>query len=107
MITKKSFLDERKLEIYEQDLVNDTDILILIVYCVQRDKGVWEFPAPQIINTTLYEKYKTQYDEQIAGFRNDCGGTSDASIVNSELLDIKEQLDAMQEVLDALLFGEV
>ena len=58
MIIKNGHLDERKLEIYEEDLVNDSEILVLVVYCVQRNGGVWEMPSPQIINPSLYFAYK-------------------------------------------------
>ena len=37
MILKNKFLDERKLEIYEEDLINDSEVLVLVVYCVKRD----------------------------------------------------------------------
>ena len=62
MKIKNGFLDERKLEIYEEDLVNDTEILVLVVYCVRRDdSAIWEMPSPQIFNSSLYEKYKKSF----------------------------------------------
>ena len=53
MLLKNGFLDERKLEIYEEDFINNSEVLVLIVYCVKRDGGVWEMPSPQIFNENL------------------------------------------------------
>ena len=58
MLLRNRFLDERKLEIYEEDFINNTEVLVLIVYCVKRDEGMWEMPSPQIFNEILYNKYK-------------------------------------------------
>ena len=41
MLLKNRFLDERKLEIYEEDFINNSEVLVLIVYCVKRDGGMW------------------------------------------------------------------
>ena len=107
MIIKNKFLDERKLEIYEEDLVNDTEILVLVVYCVRRDDNVWEMPSPQIFNSSLYAKYKDKYDEQVTAFRNDCSGASDASLIENRFSSIEEQMEIMQDAFDELLFMEV
>lgn len=104
MKIKNSFLDERKLEIYEEDLVNDTEILVLVVYCVRRDDNVWEMPSPQICNSSLYAKYKDKYDEQVTAFRNDCAGVSDASLIENRFTNIEEQMEIMQDAFDELLF---
>ena len=105
MIIKNKFLDERKLEIYEEDLVNDTEILVLVVYCVRRDNSnVWEMPSPQIFNSSLYAKYKDKYDEQVTAFRNDCVGVSDASLIENRFTNIEEQMEIMQDAFDELLF---
>ena len=104
MKIKNSFLDERKLEIYEEDLVNDTEILVLVVYCVRRDDNVWEMPSPQICNSSLYAKYKDKYDEQVTAFRNDCSGVSDASLIENRFTNIEEQMEIMQDAFDELLF---
>ena len=108
MIIKNKFLDERKLEIYEEDLVNDTEILVLVVYCVRRDdSNIWEMPSPQIFNSSLYAKYKDKYDEQVTAFRNDCAGTSDVSLIESRFTDIEMQMEIMQMAFDELLLKEV
>ena len=104
MKIKNSFLDERKLEIYEEDLVNDTEILVLVVYCVRRDDNVWEMPSPQIFNSSLYAKYKDKYDEQVTAFRNDCAGVSDVSLIENRFTNIEEQMEIMQDAFDELLF---
>ena len=105
MKIKNSFLDERKLEIYEEDLVNDTEILVLVVYCVRRDDNVWEMPSPQICNSSLYEKYKDKYDEQVTAFRNDCSGVSDASLIENRFLVLEEEMEIMQTAFDEFLLS--
>ena len=106
MIIKNSFLDERKLEIYEEDLVNDTEILVLVVYCVRRDdSAIWEMPSPQIFNSSLYEKYKDKYDEQVTAFRNDCSGVSDASLIENRFLVLEEEMEIMQTAFDEFLLS--
>ena len=107
MLLRNRFLDERKLEIYEEDFINNTEILVLVVYCVKRDGGMWEMPSPQIFNETLYNKYKDKYDEQIIAFRNDCAGTSDVSLIESRFKDIEMQMEIMQQAFDGLLLGRV
>lgn len=104
MLLRNRFLDERKLEIYEEDFINNSEILVLIVYCVKRDEGMWEMPSPQIFNENLYKKYKDKYDEQIIAFRNDCAGTSKASLIENRFTDLESQIEIMQNVLDELLF---
>ena len=106
MILKNKFLDERKLEIYEEDLVNDTEILVLVVYCVRRDdSAIWEMPSPQIFNSSLYEKYKDKYDEQVTAFRNDCSGVSDASLIENRFLVLEEEMEIMQTAFDEFLLS--
>ena len=107
MLLRNRFLDERKLEIYEEDFINNTEALVLVVYCVKRDGGMWEMPSPQIFNETLYNKYRDKYDEQIIAFRNDCAGTSDASLIESRFTDIEMQMEIMQQAFDGLLLGRV
>ena len=107
MLLRNRFLDERKLEIYEEDFINNTEVLVLIVYCVKRDEGMWEMPSPQIFNENLYNKYKDKYDEQITAFRNDCAGTSDVSLIESRFADIEMQMEIMQMAFDKLLLKEV
>ena len=106
MIIKNKFLDERKLEIYEEDLVNDTEILVLVVYCVRRDdSAIWEMPSPQIFNSSLYAKYKDKYDEQVTAFRNDCAGVSDASLIENRFLVLEEEMEIMQTAFDEFLLS--
>lgn len=105
MLLKNKFLDERKLEIYEEDLINNTEVLVLVVYCVKRDGGMWEMPSPQIFNENLYNKYKDKYDEQVTAFRNDCSGTSDASLIESRFTNIESQMEIMKTAFDELLLG--
>ena len=103
MLLRNKFLDERKLEIYEEDLINDSEVLVLIVYCVKRDGGMWEMPSPQIFNENLYNKYKDKYDEQVTAFRNDCSGTSDASLIENRFENIESQMEIMKTAFDELL----
>ena len=105
MLLKNKFLDERKLEIYEEDLINDSEVLVLVVYCVKRDGGMWEMPSPQIFNENLYNKYKDKYDEQVVAFRNDCSGTSDASLIENRFENIESQMEIMKTAFDELLLG--
>ena len=105
MLLKNRFLDERKLEIYEEDLINDSEVLVLVVYCVKRDGGMWEMPSPQIFNENLYNKHKDKYDEQVTAFRNDCSGTSDASLVENRFENIESQMEIMKTAFDELLLG--
>ena len=107
MLLRNRFLDERKLEIYEEDFVNNSEVLVLIVYCVKRDEGMWEMPSPQIFNENLYNKYKDKYDEQVIAFRNDCAGTSDISLIENRFTDIEMQMEIMQMAFDELLLGGV
>ena len=105
MLLKNRFLDERKLEIYEEDLINDSEVLVLVVYCVKRDGGMWEMPSPQIFNENLYNKHKDKYDEQVTAFRNDCSGTSDASLIENRFENIESQMEIMKTAFDELLLG--
>ena len=105
MLLKNKFLDERKLEIYEEDFINNTEVLVLIVYCVKRDGGMWEMPSPQIFNENLYNKSKDKYDEQVTAFRNDCSGTSDSSLIESRFENIESQMEIIKTAFDELLLG--
>ena len=79
MITQYGSLDERRFSIYEYDMVNNEQILIATVYCIRRDNGMWELPAPQIFNEVIYNNNKAQYEAAIQAFRNDCVGSIDES----------------------------
>ena len=92
MLTEFSSLDERCLTIYEYDMVNGGKALILKVYCTKRDNGVWELPAPQIFNSTVYQANRASYDEAVQAFRNDCTGSVDesTSVILNEIESLKQ-----------------
>ena len=92
MVTEFNSLDERCLSIYEYDMVNGGKALILKVYCTKRDNGVWELPAPQIFNKTVYEANKVSYDDAVQAFRNDCVGSVDesTSVILNEIESLKQ-----------------
>ena len=92
MLTEFNSLDERCLSIYEYDMVNGGKALILKVYCIKRDNGVWELPAPQIFNSTVYQANRASYDEAVQAFRNDCTGSVDesTSVILNEIESLKQ-----------------
>ena len=92
MLTEFNSLDERCLTIYEYDMVNGGKALILKVYCIKRDNGVWELPAPQIFNDTVYQANRTTYDNAVQAFRNDCVGSVDesTSVILNEIESLKQ-----------------
>ena len=92
MLTEFNSLDERCLTIYEYDMVNGGKALILKVYCTKRDNGVWELPAPQIFNNTVYQNNKLSYDQAVQAFRNDCVGSVDesTSVILNEIESLKQ-----------------
>ena len=92
MLTEFNSLDERCLSIYEYDMVNGGKALILKVYCIKRDNGVWELPAPQIFNNTVYQNDKVNYDKAVQAFRNDCVGSVDesTSVILNEIESLKQ-----------------
>ena len=92
MITEYNSLDERCLSIYENDMINGGKVLILKVYCTKRDNGVWELPAPQIFNSSVYQANRASYDEAVQAFRNDCVGSVDesTSVILNEIESLKQ-----------------
>ena len=92
MLTEFNSLDERCLSIYEYDMINGGKALILKVYCVKRDNGVWELPAPQIFNSSVYQANRASYDEAVQAFRNDCMGSVDesTSVILNEIESLKQ-----------------
>ena len=92
MLTEFNSLDERCLTIYEYDMVNGGKAIILKVYCIKRNNGVWELPAPQIFNNTVYQNNKTNYDNAVQAFRNDCVGSVDesTSVMLNEIESLKK-----------------
>ena len=97
MLTEFNSLDERCLTIYEYDMVNGGKAIILKVYCTKRNNGVWELPAPQIFNNTVYQANRTSYDEAVQAFRNDCMGSVDES--TSAILNEIESLKQDNEMI--------
>ena len=97
MLTEFNSLDERCLSIYEYDMVNGGKALILKVYCVKRDNGVWELPAPQIFNSSVYQANRASYDDAVQAFRNDCMGSVDES--TSAILNEIESLKQDNEMI--------
>ena len=92
MLTEYDNLDERSLSIYEYDMVNGGKVIILKVYCTKGNDGVWELPAPQIFNKTVYEANKVSYDDAVQAFRNDCLGSVDesTSVILTEIDSLKK-----------------
>lgn len=92
MLTEFNSLDERSLSIYEYDMVNGGKALILKVYCTKRDNGVWELPAPQIFNSSVYQANKASYDDAVQAFRNDCLGSvnESSSVILTEIDSLKK-----------------
>ena len=97
MVTEYNSLDERSLSIYEYDMINGGKALILKVYCVKRDNGVWELPAPQIFNSSVYQANRASYDDAVQAFRNDCMGSVDES--TSTILNEIESLKQDNEMI--------
>lgn len=92
MITQYGSLDERRFSIYEYDMVNNEQVLIMTVYCIKRDNGMWELPAPQIFNEVIYNNNKAQYEAAIQAFRNDCLGSVNetSSAIFTEIESLKK-----------------
>ena len=101
MITQYGSLDERKLSIYEYDMVNNEQVLIVSVYCVRRDNGMWELPAPQIFNEVIYNNNKAQYEATIQAFRNDCVGSINetSSALFTELESLKKDNELLMNAI--------
>ena len=92
MVTEYNSLDERSLSIYEYDMINGGKALILKVYCTKRDNGVWELPAPQIFNSSVYQANRASYDDAVQAFRNDCVGSvnESSSVILTEIDSLKK-----------------
>lgn len=104
MITRTRILDERCLEIYETDIVNGGEVLILMVYCVRRNNGVWALNEPQIYNEKIYEANKDMYNTQIQAFRNDCIGEvkEDLSLLVSQMESLKKDNSVIMNAIAEL-----
>lgn len=104
MITQYGSLDERRFSIYEYDMVNNEQVLIMTVYCVKRDNGMWELPAPQIFNEVIYNNNKAQYEAAIQAFRNDCLGSINetSSALFTELESLKKENEMLMKAIAEL-----
>lgn len=94
MINKRFSSIEERLDIYEEDFVNNQDILILTCYAIKKNDNLWEFPSIQFWGNgeEVYKKNKEKYDEVIMAFRNDCIGIEyeNASLLSMEIEKIKK-----------------
>ena len=72
MITRVNSRREEMLNIYEVDIVNGGDILILTAYAVKENDEMWSYPSPQIFNEDVYRRNKTEYDSKVREFRGKC-----------------------------------
>ena len=104
MITQYGSLDERRFSIYEYDMVNNEQILIATVYCIRRDNGMWELPAPQIFNEVIYNNNKAQYEAAIQAFRNDCLGSINetSSALFTEIESLKKDNELIMNAISDL-----
>ena len=101
MITQYGCLDERRFSIYEYDMINNEQVIIATVYCVRRDNGMWELPAPQIFNEVIYNNNKAQYEAAIQAFRNDCVGSINetSSALFTELESLKKDNELLMNAI--------
>ena len=74
MIIKEEQRLEKVLNIYEVDVINGGDVLVLTVYAVKENDDMWAFPSPQIFNEDVYRRNKTEYDVKVIEFRGKCEG---------------------------------
>ena len=74
MIIKEEQRLERVLNIYEVDVINGGDVLVLTAYAVKENDDMWNYPSPQIFNEDVYRRNKTEYDVKVREFRGKCEG---------------------------------
>ena len=74
MIVREKQRLEKVLNIYEVDVINGGDVLVLTVYAVKENDDMWAFPSPQIFNEDVYRRNKTEYDVKVREFRGKCEG---------------------------------
>ena len=101
MITQYGSLDERRFSIYEYDMVNNEQVLIATVYCIRRNNGMWDLPAPQIFNKVIYNNNKAQYEAAIQAFRNDCVGSTNetSSALFTEIESLKKDNEIIMNAI--------
>lgn len=104
MITRTCSLDERCLEIYETDIINGGEVLILVAYCVRRNNGVWALNEPQIYNEKIYEANKDMYNAQIQAFRNDCMRSipEDTSLLTTQVNQLTKENEMLMKAIAEL-----
>lgn len=72
MIVKEEQRLEKVLNIYEVDVINGGDVLVLTAYAVKENDDMWNYPSPQIFNEDVYRRNKTEYDSKVREFRLAC-----------------------------------
>ena len=72
MIIKEEQRLEKVLNIYEVDIINGGDVLVLTAYAVKENDDMWNYPSPQIFNEDVYRRNKTEYDKKVKEFRLSC-----------------------------------
>ena len=72
MIVREGQRLEKVLNIYEVDVINGGDVLVLTAYAVKENDDMWNYPSPQIFNEDVYRRNKTEYDSKVREFRNKC-----------------------------------
>ena len=94
---------EKQLTIFETDMINGGDVIILIAYAIKNDNGLFTFPDTQIYNTEVYNRNKEVYDAQILAFRNDCENIEDkGSVLENEISSLKEDNKIIMLAIDEL-----
>ena len=74
MIVKEEQRLEKVLNIYEVDIINGGDVLVLTTYAVKENDNMWNYPSPQIFNEDVYRRNKAEYDAKVREFRGKCEG---------------------------------
>ena len=72
MIVREEQRLEKVLNIYEVDVINGGDVLVLTAYAVKENDDMWNYPSPQIFNEDVYRRNKTEYDSKVREFRLAC-----------------------------------
>ena len=72
MIVREGQRLEKVLNIYEVDVINGGDVLVLTAYAVKENDDMWNYPSPQIFNEDVYRRNKAEYDSKVREFRLAC-----------------------------------